>query len=374
MSFVRADKLQGIGESFSLKVFLGGLGVVCLLYLVMYLYISFQSDKTLAELESHLASQAVMIEGVDHSQKTHDDFMAHTSELSSHDKMPAPGAEEEVVDIQKLLHGSAASGKALTPAPIDGFYEETIDGKLPVKKGKYQTPFQVYKKPFLLNREKPAVAIVILDYGLSTPVSKQALAMLPSTISLSLSSYSPEADMWQEHARADGHEVWLNLPVQRERFPLDDPGPKGLLTSVSLKYNQERLNWAMGRATGYAGLTAFTDSALNNSAPMFNDLINDVFKRGLGFLELNDQGSPFIKMLAEKTQAPYARNDASLKSFSSDTKALGMIENHIKNNKRTIITVQPTVQNLGALKKWINTLEQRGIQVVPVSAIAGLKE
>ena len=194
---------------------------------------------------------------------------------------------------------------------------------------------------------------------------------MPAAVSLILNPYANDIKTWQENARADGHELWLQMPIQNENFPLDDPGPNGLLTRVSLKYNQDRVNWLLGRTVGYAGITAYTDSAIEQSTTMFSDLIgSSIFERGLGFFELNNNSNNFISQMADERNAPYTRSHIKLKSFVAGSNALQTAENKINANKQTVITVQPTMQNVAELKGWIERLQRQNIQVVPLSAIA----
>jgi polysaccharide deacetylase 2 family uncharacterized protein YibQ len=261
---------------------------------------------------------------------------------------------------------------ALPVAPIEGVYEETAQGILPVALPTGSTPFKEYRKPFVLNRDKPAIAIVVMDYGLSAPLSETFLKELPASVSFVLTPYALDPERWQKEARANGHELWMQLMVQTKAFPNEDPGAKGLMTNVSIKYNQDRYLWTLARTTGYAGLAAFTDRSLDNGGPMFQSIAQDVFKRGLGYLELSPDRYSFFEPFAVEAGSPAAHSNFFLSEIKSESAQAAEITKMIADIGGAVVTVKPTPKNIDALKAWITSLETQGVQIVPVSAIAGL--
>ena len=137
-------------KTFSFKAFAIGLAVTSLLYLCAYLFVTFKADSTLKTLEKKLSSQSVIIEGLnDMSLAPEPEIKAQP--LSAADKVPTPTKEEkevpfpdvpseqDVADLQELMNVGNPSSSALPRAPINGFFEETADGLLPVKKCKTNT-------------------------------------------------------------------------------------------------------------------------------------------------------------------------------------------------------------------------------------------
>lgn len=396
--------VEKIQNSFSSTVFLIGLGGVLAVYVALFIYAFAVGGSMLEKLENSLAVETVMIENphgyvgvaeVTHEesahQETHAPKEAHHGDKKGHlvatpdHHMPqaivkGPAAEpqhhNEEQSLSLLLHGDGDAPKsnthALRKAPIDKITEETPQGLVPVKKPNLPTAFEAYRKPFILNKSRHAVAIVIADYGLSEALSAEILAHMPSPVSLILSPYAAHADSWQKKARSDGHELWMQLPVQTADFPRRDPGIKGLLTEASLAYNEERMEWVLSRTSGYAGLASYTDYVLSKSSPMFTGFFNQVFDRGLGLLELNMGDNGFVAGVARDKKAPYAAAHLSLKSFALDSPEVKAAEAAIKEKQNTVIVVQPTAQNLVQLKNWLMRLENSGVVIAPVSAFAAL--
>ncbi|MBC7325143.1 MAG: divergent polysaccharide deacetylase family protein, partial [Moorella sp. (in: Bacteria)] len=119
----------------------------------------------------------------------------------------------------------------LAEAPIEGLYETTPDGRLPIIRTKDGlTPFNAYRRPFdVYAANKPVISIAVTGLGLSDVAMESALRSMPPEVSFILSPYAPSATFWVNEARARGHEVWLTLPVEPKDYPTDDPGPHTLL-------------------------------------------------------------------------------------------------------------------------------------------------
>lgn len=151
---------------------------------------------------------------------------------------------------------------------------------------------------------------------------------------------------------------------------MEDPGAKGLLTRVSIQYNQERLQWLLGRATGYAGVAAYTDSALENAGSMFNNIARDIFKRGLGFLELNSNEDSFFAPILEEEHVPRTATQQFIDIVDPQRPEVASVLEDIETLGGAVVVVRPSPRNIPALKRWLESLQKRGIEIVPVSAVA----
>jgi polysaccharide deacetylase 2 family uncharacterized protein YibQ len=60
-----------------------------------------------------------------------------------------------------------------------------------------------------------------------------------------------------ERARAQRHEVLLQIPMEPFDYPDNDPGPQTLLTTLAPEQNLDRLFWHLSRFQGYAGIANF---------------------------------------------------------------------------------------------------------------------
>ncbi len=368
MHFDVTDRLKN--TRFAGYFFLGLSGVL-VLYLLLFLTLLLSRDATLRGLERHLPHQTLALQvpsslvlpvGGKHPLTPAPARKAPVSE-----KSPAGDPDQE---LKALLMTSREY--ALPSAPLEKLTEKTDFGLLPVTAPDGLTPFSAYKKPFMLNRDKPALAIAVLDYGLSPSLTEMILKDLPSEISLILNPYTDAPEAWQKKARDSGHELWIQLMIVTRDFPETDPGAQGLLLDVPLKYNQNRLAWTLGRMTRYAGVAAFTDSTLKSADTVFQSLAKDIFHRGLGYLELNPSRSAFFGTLAVEQHVPTARNALFAEALSEGHPEREKIKALLSDQGGGVVILKPTASNIAFLKTEIPALKAKGVQIVPVSALAAL--
>ena len=94
------------------------------------------------------------------------------------------------------------------------------------------------------------VAIIVEGLGLNSEATEAAIKSLPASVTLAFSPYTRDLQDWLRRATEAGHEVLVEVPLESNRFPADDPGPLGLLTSLDQIQNVERLTAILNEADG----------------------------------------------------------------------------------------------------------------------------
>lgn len=255
---------------------------------------------------------------------------------------------------------------------IAGLYETTSYGPLPIKRltdGK--TAFDLYRPPFERHQDSHGIiALVMVDYGLSDKISAKAITTLPSAISMVASPYARMIQPKVTGARAYGHEVWLQIPIQDANFGLDDPGPITLLSGIKKEQNLIRLKSTLGRATGYVGLTVINAPDFSMSADGIDFLFSFMDERGLAF----SSAAPNDTMSAEtaaRFPVPFGRSNLWLNE-SHDYKELNAslkaIENIATKDGVAIAYFYPSPKIIETLTQWQKTLATKKIQLAPLSA------
>ena len=102
-----------------------------------------------------------------------------------------------------------------------------------------------HARPFDGADTRPLVAVVVGGLGLLAESTESAINDLPGGVTLSFLPYGRNVDHWVQLARKAGHEVLLDLPMEPMNYPVDDPGPKALLTALPAEDNAERLHWTL---------------------------------------------------------------------------------------------------------------------------------
>ena len=154
-------------------------------------------------------------------------------------------------------------------------------------------PFTLYAHPRKLPADKtdaPRIAIIVGGLGISATGTADALAKLPTPVTLGFAPYGADLDRLAERARAENHEVLLQTPMEPFDYPDNDPGPQTLLTSLTPDQNIDRLHWQMSRFQGYVGIVSYMGARFTASEQSLAPVLRETAKRGLIYVD--DGASP----------------------------------------------------------------------------------
>ena len=147
-------------------------------------------------------------------------------------------------------------------------------------------PFTVYAAE--ADRAKaakmPVVAIVIGGLGVGAAKTTDAIMKLPPAVTLAFTPYGSDPAKLAERARAQRHEILLQVPMEPFDYPDNDPGPQTLLTTLSPEQNLDRLYWHLSRFQGYAGIANFMGGRFVVTDAVMQPIVREAAKRGLGYL------------------------------------------------------------------------------------------
>ncbi|MGF1625215.1 MAG: divergent polysaccharide deacetylase family protein, partial [Alphaproteobacteria bacterium] len=175
--------------------------------------------------------------------------------------------------------------RGLSATPDDRVVESTEVGPLPVVSSTGVRAADVYAHPFDVSGNRPMVAVVVSGLGLSSGATEAAIQSLPGAVTLSFSPYSSRLQDWVALARAAGHEVLIDLPMEPADFPNSDPGPQALMTGLSPEVNLQRLEWVLSRTTNYVGVGSFMGSRFAADAAAMRPVLEAIRARGLIYLD-----------------------------------------------------------------------------------------
>lgn len=130
--------------------------------------------------------------------------------------------------------GEASAAPAVTAGIDPKLLEKSRYGMIPAISGDLK-PFNVYAAE--ADRAKaakmPVVAIVIGGLGVGAAKTTDAIMKLPGAVTLAFTPYGADPGKLAERARAQRHEIFLQIPMEPYDFPDNDPGPQTLLTSLT---------------------------------------------------------------------------------------------------------------------------------------------
>jgi uncharacterized protein len=260
----------------------------------------------------------------------------------------------------------------MAPAPAAGLIEESPRGPLPRIGADGRTSWQTYARPFFHDDKRPRIALVIGPMGISSNATSRAIEGLPGAVTLAFSSTADQLGIWVDQARRLGHEVMLDLPMEPADFPRNDPGPSTMLVSLDPDRNQQRLLSALGRVSGYVGVTSLSGSRFTGSPDSIRPILGEVNRRGLMFLDaLAEAHSPAARE-ATKMGLPRAIGDGLIDAVPSKAAIeaqLRNLEEAARLDGAAVGIATPYPVTLDHLSQWIATLEAKGIVLAPITAL-----
>jgi polysaccharide deacetylase 2 family uncharacterized protein YibQ len=291
-------------------------------------------------------------------------------ELASPDyrltRSPEPPPLSTATDA--LAAPGAFTGGALPPAPIAGVSRKTAEGILPVIGPGGLTPARAYARPFKPSG-RPRVAIVIGGLGLDPELTRQAIESLPPQVTLAFSPYAPNLQDWINRARERGHEILLEAPMEPEDYPENDPGPYTLRARAQPAETVRKLEWILGRTTGYFGVTNRMGERFVKSPEGMSALTGALRSRGLAFIDSGiAAGSGGGDLRASGDQVL----DGVLSPTAID-EALLRVEATALQKGQGLGMTQAYPLTLRQVASWASQIESRGYQLAPASALARIR-
>jgi uncharacterized protein len=210
---------------------------------------------------------------------------------TSPDDADVGGASDQPVVI-------SADHLSMVAAPVRTVAESGPYGALPRIAKDGRKPWQVYARPIhkqALASGAPKVAIILGGMGLNGELTERAIRELPGEVSLAFAPYPDGLQRLVNRARATGHEVYLQLPMEPLGYPQVTPGLHTLLANMSPQETLDNLAWFMGRFAGYAGVMNYMGAQLIANGQALAPVMAELGRRGLVFL---DDGS-FARSQAE---------------------------------------------------------------------------
>jgi polysaccharide deacetylase 2 family uncharacterized protein YibQ len=295
---------------------------------------------------------------------------------------PPPGSKTVTI-----IDGSSGARKEFTiPGGADGgsqkplldpkLIEGTRHGAIPKVGPDGARPSSRYAHPRELpasKKDSPIIAIVIGGLGISASGTADALAKLPATVTFALAPYGADLEKLADRARADTHELLLQVPMEPFEYPDNDAGPQTLLTSLTTEQNVDRLYWLMSRFQGYVGLVNYMGARFTASEQGLAPVLRDVAKRGLIYVDDGSSARSIAGQIAGTNNLPFAKTDVVLDAVPTPVeidRALARLEMKARDTGFAVgfATAQPAT--IARVADWAKKVEGRGIFLVPITMVA----
>ncbi|MEZ6024284.1 MAG: divergent polysaccharide deacetylase family protein [Hyphomonadaceae bacterium] len=268
--------------------------------------------------------------------------------------------------------GSARRAPPLPRAPFAGMTEAGPNGPLPVIASNGRTPAQAYARPFTLQEGRPAVAIIIGGLGFNARATEQAIEELPAEVTLSFVPYANNLQSWIDRARARGHEVMLELPMEPFDPDADDTGPQTLLATATSQQNINRLENLLSRGAGYFGVTNYQGARFATSAQASQPVVQALKRRGLVLISSGIGQRSALSIEAQRVTLPNTAADriidARREAEAIDEQLLNL-EALALQNQSAIGAGFAYPVTMEQVSRWARDIGDRGYQLAPASAV-----
>ncbi len=290
---------------------------------------------------------------------------------------PEPATSEPTEEQPVAVEQAPEKEVALAPVPDPELAKKSDFGLLPIISPSGKMPWRTYARPFEDPLARPRIAIIMSEMGMSSSATKTAIQKLPGAVTLSFNPYARDLQNWIGQARAAGHEVLLQLPMEPFGYPNNDPGPHSLLTSLTDRENLNRLEWMLGRFTGYSGVTNQMGSRFTSSLQDMEPIMTVLKERGLLFLDGRTSAKSIGAKVASQLGMPVAVNNRFLDHKADRAtidKRLSELEKIARFTGSAVGVGYPYPVTMERIAVWAQSLNRKGIVLAPISAIVNKQE
>ena len=251
--------------------------------------------------------------------------------------------------------------------------ERTRYGMIPLATENLK-PYMAYAGPVDQAKaaKMPAISIVIGGLGVGAAKTVDAIMKLPAAVTLAFTPYGADPTKLAERARAQRHEILLQIPMEPYDYPDNDPGPQTLLATLGAEQNLDRLFWHLGRLQGYAGVANFMGARFVATEAAMQPIIREASRRGLAYFDDGSAPRSVAAALAQSQDMPFAKGDVAIDAVPTTGEvdhALARLEDIAKERGFAVGTASALPVSIERIAAWSKGLEGRGVLLVPLTSV-----
>jgi polysaccharide deacetylase 2 family uncharacterized protein YibQ len=273
-----------------------------------------------------------------------------------------------------VIHDPSTIGQNLKVAhiPDKALIEASEIGPLPIRAADGRRPFDVYARPWSGGRGA-RVAIVIGGLAVSQTGTQAAIAKLPPEVTLAFAPQGNSIGRWMQTARQSGHEIVMQVPLEPFDYPNVNPGRNTLTVAATADENLKSLRWALSRTTNYTGVMNYMGARFSADAAAMGPFMAELGKRGLAYIDDGSSARSLAPGLALKDGVPFVAGDTSIDAVQDRgaiLKKLDELEATARAKGSAIGIGSAFDLTVDTVTSWVAEAKKRGIEIVPISAVA----
>jgi len=229
----------------------------------------------------------------------------------------------------------------------------------------------LYYKPALKAGLRPKIAIVIDDLGGEKHIFRELLHWnLP--ITLSILPFTPYSKTLASEAHQKGREVILHLPMEPHGYPEIKPGEGVLLEEMNEEKLLRQLSRDIESVPYIKGVSNHMGSRLMEDPKKVKIILSELQRRGLFFLDSRTTPQTVGLQTAESIGMKAMERTLFLDHSSKEADVKHQLERLIEislSTGKAIGIGHPHPSTIKSLKEMIPKMQERGIDIVPLSAL-----
>jgi polysaccharide deacetylase 2 family uncharacterized protein YibQ len=192
-------------------------------------------------------------------------------------------------------------------------------------------------------------------------------------VTLGFASQGNSLGRWMQVARRGGHEIVMQVPLEPFDYPNVNPGRNTLTTEASAGDNIKNLDWSLSRITNYTGIMNYMGARFTADPEAMGTMMAELGKRGLMYLDDGSSARSLAPELALKSGVPLAISDTTIDGVQNRgdiLKKLDQLERTARAKGFAVGTGTAFDLTVDTVAAWVNEAKARGIEIVPISAVA----
>ncbi len=165
----------------------------------------------------------------------------------------------------------------------------------------------------------------------------------------------------------------MQIPLEPFDYPNVDPGRNTLTVDGSAAENVTRLHASLARTTNYTGVMNYMGARFVTEKAAMAPLMEELGQRGLLYLDDGSSARSAASDLALQNRVPFAAADTPIddaRDRGSILKKLDELERIARAKGFALGTGSAFDVTVETVTSWVEEAKKRGVEVVPVSAIA----
>ncbi len=211
----------------------------------------------------------------------------------------------------------------------------------------------------------PVVTILVVGLGLAEAATLAAID-LPAAAALAFSPYGDPGSAWRRMARAAGHEVLAEVPVEPADPAAADAGPRRLRPTDTFDSQREVLAWVLEQRPVAPSAIVMAAGSFARYPAALAPILGWLAGKGLDVVAL---GGPLPAAAGPAERVPHANAvgpiDGDLAPDAIDA-ALAGLELAARRSGRAIGYARSYPVSLHRIAAWASTLDRKGLRLAPL--------